>query len=308
MTSLAEILKALPPDALLSAGQLLAIVEAAKQNFPEPAKEQNYSQWDDQRFIDEKTLADWIGEAVLTVKSWRSKGSGPQYLSNPKNVRYQVGHVRDWLKKRTVANTSEASVKGLRTYFVEGSTAFPVFTYPDGLKLSLEASISHEEEHPEATPKSFRIVNMGNTMEDMAELSECLIKDLPRASELLKNKAQSFDVAYWFYHQAIFGKLTNHQPFIQAIYLLLKNGMDINTANNLSGYSLAHVLGLNQWCFDHPQHYKEFVHSLLEEGLDLDKLDNQSMSALDYAEEDGPLINIHNSMSLAGKLDSMLKK
>ena len=62
MTSLAEIFKALPPDALLSAAHVAAIVEAAK--------EQNYSQWDDQRYIDEKTLADWIGEAVPTVKSW----------------------------------------------------------------------------------------------------------------------------------------------------------------------------------------------------------------------------------------------
>lgn len=304
-----EILKALPPETPLSAAHLLAILEALKGGTPEPSQ-QNYSQWDDQRYIDEKTLADWIGEAVSTVKSWRSKGTGPQYLSNPKNVRYQVGHVRDWLKKRTVANTSEATVKGLRSYFLEGSTAFPVFTYPDGLHLSLEASIKYEDEHPEATSTSFRVVNMGNAMEDMAELSECLIKDLPRASELLKNKAKYFDVAYWFYHQTIFGKLSDPQPFIQAIRLLLKNGMDINTANNLSGYSLAHVLGLNQWCFDHPQHYKELVTMLLAEGLDLERLDNQSMSALDYAQEDdedGPLIAINNSMQLAGKLESMLK-
>lgn len=311
MTSAVEILKALPPETPLSAAHLLAILEAIKGGTSEPAKEQNYSQWDDQRYIDEKTLADWLGEAVPTVKSWRSKGTGPQYLSNPKNVRYQVGHVREWLKKRTVANTSEATVKGLRSYLNEGSTAFPVFTYPDGLKLNLEASIIYEDEYPEATSTSFRVVNMGNAMEDMAELSECLTKELPRASELIKNKAQSFDVAYWFYHETIFGKLDSHQPFVQAIRLLLKNGMDINTANNLSGYTLAHVLGLNQWCFDHPQHYKEFVSMLLDEGLDLDKLDHQSMSALDYAhedDEDGPLIAINNSMSLAGKLESILNK
>jgi len=113
MTSAVEILKTLPPETPSSAAHLLAILEAIKGGTSEPATEQNYSQWDDQRYIDEKTLADWIGEAVPTVKSWRSKGTGPQYLSNPKNVRYQVGHVREWLKKRTVANRPPS--KGIET-------------------------------------------------------------------------------------------------------------------------------------------------------------------------------------------------
>jgi len=213
-----------------------------------------------------------------------------------------------WAEKLTVKSIDEA--KGLQPYIVEDSGDFPIFTYEDGLNLNLQSAIKHEQSS-RTNPEKIRVVNMGNAMEEMAELSACLTNDLPRASDLLKNKAQSFDVAYWFCHQTIFDKVDSHQPFVQAIRLLLKNGMDINTANNISGYTLAHVLGLNQWCFEHPQHYKEFVHMLLEEGLDLEKLDHQSMSALDYAEEDdedGPLINIHNSMSLAGKLESMLKK
>ena len=280
-------------------------VQEAPAPYPAPAKRQVRSGLQDlSRMLLTKSF---IASLEPHKSSFPGLFSHLSQLFEALPAEHRLG-AKEWAEKLTVKSIDDA--KGLQPYILEGSGDFPVFTYEDGLNLNLQSAIKHEESSG-TTPERVRVVNMGNAMEDMAELSECLTKDLARASELIKNKAQSFDVAYWFYHQTIFGKLDSHQPFLQAIHLLMKNGMDINTANNLSGYSLAHVLGLNQWCFDHPQHYKEFVTALLDEGLDLEKLDNQTMSALDYAEEDdedGPLINIHNSMSLARKLESTLKK
>lgn len=68
MTSAVEILKTLPPETPLSAAYLLAIVEAIEGATSEPANEQNYSQWDDHRYIDKKTLADWIGELAISQR------------------------------------------------------------------------------------------------------------------------------------------------------------------------------------------------------------------------------------------------
>lgn len=282
-------------------------VQEAPAPSPAPAKRQIRSGLQDlSRMLLTKNF---IASLEAQKSSFPALFSHLSHLVETLPAEHRLG-ADEWTQKLTVISIDEATARGLHPYLVEGSGDFPVFTYEDGLNLNLKSAIKHEKSS-KTTPEKIRVVNMGNAMQDMAELSECLTKDLPRASELIKNKAQSFDVAYWFYHQTIFGKLDSHQPFVQAIRLLLKNGMDINTANNLSGYTLAHVLGLNQWCFDHPQHYKEFVSMLLDEGLDLDKLDHQSMSALDYAhedDEDGPLIAINNSMSLAGKLESILNK
>ncbi len=214
---------------------------------------------------------------------------------------------KEWADMLTVKSIDDA--KGL--HIVEGSGDFPVFTYEDGLNLNLQSAIKHEQSSG-STPEKVRVVNMGNAMEDMAELSECLTKDLPRASELIKNKAQSFDVAYWFYHQTIFGKLDSHQPFVQAIRLLVKNGMDINTANNISGYTLAHVLAINEQGFINENDFYNFMNLMLDMGMDVDLMNHENYSARDIAEENDTepssshFLKVLNRRDLASSLEAKL--
>ncbi|WP_155247777.1 hypothetical protein ABL841_09160 [Variovorax paradoxus] len=124
----------------MSAAHIIAILESLHVS-PKP-HEHTPSQWDKEKLINEQTLCDWLDESPDTVSKWRVKGTGPQFLKSPKNVRYQVGHVRYWLKRRTVSSTSEASVKGLSRLVEPSSTAFPVFTYHDGLRLGLLAAVA----------------------------------------------------------------------------------------------------------------------------------------------------------------------
>ena len=275
-------LKALPDDAPLSVAHVLAILESMKAGI---AQSQNYSKWDPEKNIDPETLGEWLGESPSTLEKWRfNPGDGPEFTKKKKNVSYQVQHVREWIKSRTVSSTSEATVKGL-SRFKDFPDTFPVFTYPNGLKLSLEASIAFDDE---VEPSSFMIVRMSN-QGDFFELEDALLVDLEKAEKLLlDSRLNDFSLPHWFYSQALTGSEQNSQLYIQAVRMLVKKGMDINAPDPKSGMTLSHVL---VWTEKNFLQFSEMLITFLEMGLDVKRQDSQGMSAVALAELEDSMDN-----------------
>ena len=306
MKSPYEVLKTLPADTPLYAAHVLAIYEAMKAGI---AQEQNYSQWDPEKNIDPETLGEWLGETPKTIEKWRENpGDGPAFTKKKKNVSYQVQHVREWIKSRTVSSTSEATTKGL-SRFEDFPDTFPVFTYPNGLKLGLEASIAFDDE---VEPSTFMIVRM-SSQGDFFELEDSLLADLEKAEKLLLDSGlNDFSMPYWFYSQALTGPEQNSQLYIQAVRMLVKNGMDINAPDPKSGMTLAHVL---VWTEENFLQFSEMLITFLEMGLDVDKPDSQGMSAMTLAELDDSMddkqslfVQAIHKRNFKSSLETMLKK
>jgi hypothetical protein len=97
----------LPADTPVTAQHILAMLEILRnaskpQTIAQAPKDQNYSKWDDQKVIDQDTLAEWINESPSTLEKWRmTNNTGPQATYKKKRVGYQVGKVREWLNQNT---------------------------------------------------------------------------------------------------------------------------------------------------------------------------------------------------------------
>lgn len=101
-------LKSLPPSTPITAEHIIAILGALQAPQVVSNNAGAYSTWDNDKLIDTETLADWIGEIPERLNKWRVDGNGPQFVKNKKHVKYRVGDVRDWIKARTVKNTTQA--------------------------------------------------------------------------------------------------------------------------------------------------------------------------------------------------------
>lgn len=146
---LLEKLKSLPPETTLTATHIAAVVSALME-------EEDYDKAPSSKLIDEQKLADWLGESVSTIQKWRVKGDGPKFVKNPKSIRYKVGDVRDWIEKRTVSSTSEATVKGLLKWEV----TMPVMKYGQSIEIPFFQSLEIDDE-----PDSYRIIRVGDEIE-----------------------------------------------------------------------------------------------------------------------------------------------
>lgn len=217
---------------------------------------------------------------------------------------------KEWAEKLTVKSIDEATSKGLHPYLVEGSGDFPVFTYEDGLNLNLQSAIKHEQSS-KTTPEMVRVVNMGNAWQEHKDLYDGLLNNPESAIEALSKAsvAKNFDIAYWLFVQFIGGKLDTYQPLLTAIRLLVKNGTDINSQNNMSGYNLAHVLAINETGFVNENDFYNFMSHLLDMGLDVDLMNHESMSGRDIAEENEPgshFLKVLDKRDFASSLEAKL--
>ncbi len=102
-------LKNLPPDTPMTAQHVIAVLETMKNAGGNG--DVDFDKLSNTQVIDEETLSKWIGESVSTLQKWRVTGKGPQATKKPKNIGYQVGHVRDWLKHITVSSTAESKTR-----------------------------------------------------------------------------------------------------------------------------------------------------------------------------------------------------
>ncbi|MGJ7553308.1 helix-turn-helix domain-containing protein [Variovorax sp. RB3P1] len=293
-------------DGLL-AGVLQALLETSEQT---PSKRTSkasiaLSMMDDDQLIGTKELALVIDKCQSTVEKMRREtGKGPPFIPGGK-AKYRVGDVREWIAKNTVANTTEATVKGLSHYILEDATAFPVFRYADGSLLGLDAAIQYEQDHPETFCESFAVVNMGDAWAQHKDLYDALLSNPENAKPILAQPsvAKSFDVAYWLFVQFIGGKLDNFQPFLKAIRLLVEHGTDINAQNNMTGYNLAHVLAINEESFINENDFYNFMNELLDMGMDVDVMNHESISGRDIAEQNDTSPSSSNFLEVLNRRD-----
>lgn len=304
-------------DGLL-AGVLQALLETSEQT---PSKRTSkasiaLSMMDDDQLIGTKELALVIGKGQSTVEKMRREaGKGPPFMPGGK-AKYRVGDVRDWMAKRTVANTKEATIKGLSHFILEDSLAFPVFRYADGSLLGLEAAIQYEQDHPETFCESFAVVNMGDAWAQHKDLYDALLSNPEAAKSIMEQPsvAKNFDVAYWLFVQFIGGKLDNFQPLLKAIRMLVEHGTDINAQNNMTGYNLAHVLAINEDSFINENDFYNFMSHLLDMGMDVDLMNHENISGRDIAEANdnepttSNFLKVLNKRDFAGSLEAKLKK
>lgn len=101
-------LKNMPADTPITAEHIIAILGALQAPQTISNQPGAYSTWDNDKYIDTETLADWIGEPTERLKKWRLDGLGPKFVKKPKHIAYRVGDVRDWMNSRTVQSTSQA--------------------------------------------------------------------------------------------------------------------------------------------------------------------------------------------------------
>lgn len=79
----------------------------------EPAKAQDGS-WGDERLIDEKQLSELMSVPVETLRYWRKNNIGPEITYVQTSVRYQLGHVRNYIKTHTVKNAAAGRTLNLK--------------------------------------------------------------------------------------------------------------------------------------------------------------------------------------------------
>lgn len=62
------------------------------------------------RLLDSKEAADFLGVSPNTLKDWRYRGKGPQYLRlSHKTVRYREVDLRIWMEVSRVVTEDNAS-------------------------------------------------------------------------------------------------------------------------------------------------------------------------------------------------------
>lgn len=67
----------------------------------------NFSDLEDDRYIDEKLAAEFLGIAVKTLQGYRVKGGGPEFRKiGAKTVRYKFSDLKIWAESRKKKNTS----------------------------------------------------------------------------------------------------------------------------------------------------------------------------------------------------------
>jgi len=311
MNDIIKTLLAHPRDTPLSDGLLAGVLQAllttsAQQPVKNTSRESvALSQMDDDETIGTKELALLLKKSTSTIEKMRREtDKGPRFQPGGK-ARYRVGDVRDWMAKRTVANTTEATVKGLSRYILEDATAFPVFRYADGSLLGLDAAIQYEQDHPETFCESFAVVNMGDAWAQHKDLYDGLLSNPEAAKPILQQPsvAKNFDVAYWLFVQFIGGKLDTFQPFLKAIRLLVEHGTDINAQNNMTGYNIAHVLAINEESFINENDFYNFMNELLDMGMDVDLMNHESISGRDIAEQNDTSPSSSNFLEVLKRRD-----
>lgn len=322
MNDIIKTLLAHPRDTPLSDGLLAGLLQALlTTSAQQPAKATSresvaLSKMDDDETIGTKELALLLKKSTSTIEKMRREtDKGPRFQPGGK-ARYRVGDVREWMAKRTVANTKEASIKGLSHFILEDSTAFPVFRYADGAMLGLEAAIQYEQDHPETYCESFAVVNMGDAWAQHKDLYDGLLSNPEAAKTILQKSsvAKNFDVAYWLFVQFIGGKLDNFQPLLKAIRMLVEHGTDINAQNNMTGYNLAHVLAINETSFINENDFYNFMSHLLDMGMDVDLMNHENISGRDIAEQNDAepsisnFLKVLNKRDFASSLEAKLKK
>jgi hypothetical protein len=61
------------------------------------------------KFVDEHAAAEVLGSPVGTLRNWRWRGRGPAFYKFENAVRYEVGELYDYARRRRRTSTTEAA-------------------------------------------------------------------------------------------------------------------------------------------------------------------------------------------------------
>lgn len=275
-------LKNLPADTAITAEHILAILSVLK---PNAKVESNYSQWDSEKLIDQKILADWIGESESTIEKWRKKAEGPIITYKNKKVAYMVKDVRDWLYGNQYASPAEhRQAKQKELLDSMGLRAFA------GMEFDTVFSTIYVDDKP---VPFFESIYEENNITGYETLW-----------------AEKNSLASWFL--SVLELDIDIDTIISELESKVNDGLDINSTqsfiknNQLYTENFGHIVARQQT--KSFEDYKLLVSALFNLGLDFTQQNSDGLTAIDLAKQNNNenLIRMINSKTLFEKLNTTL--
>lgn len=279
----------LPPDTPITAEHIVAIFSAMIDN---PKIDENYSQWDSDKLINQTVLAQWLGESESTIEKWRrKKGDGPDPIFKKGKVSYRVGAVREWLDKITYKSIGEYQAAkskeklnklGLKSFTTEYDSVFPSIYLNHIATPFFDTIRDNEDDYLEMNITGYQTVW---TEKDSI------------ASLYLSSHELNIEV----------------DKIIEELLRLKVNGTDLNKLetilinNQAHSINLTHLIALNTYDYDQ---YTILVKELYSNGLDFHTIDSNGKTSIQLAEENNNmhLCNMINSFDLYKKLQVDIAK
>ena len=263
----------LPSDTPLTVEHLLSIISTLDV---ESKVDNNYSQWDKDKLINQKVLAEWLGESESTIEKWRrKKGDGPDPIFKKGKISYRVGTVREWLEKQTYGSIGEYKAAqrkqkmeklGLRTFSAGGveyefDSVFPSISINDIAYPFFETIREDEADYDEMNITGYEVMWTENNSLSSIYLSNL---ELDIDSELLIKQ---------------FSGLKANGTDLNSLQTILING-DIQTIN------LSHLIASKPY---KDEALSALLIGLSELGLDFNAHDKNGLTSLDVSKN--PLFN-----------------
>ena len=63
---------------------------------------------ENQRLLNEKEVADYLGKKISALQKWRWAGRGPVFVKVGRLVRYRMSDIESWLATNTIIPRHEA--------------------------------------------------------------------------------------------------------------------------------------------------------------------------------------------------------
>lgn len=277
----------LPSDTPITAEHIIAIFSAMIDN---PKIDDNYSQWDSDKLINQTVLAQWLGESESTIEKWRrKKGDGPDPIFKKGKVSYRVGAVREWLDKITYKSIGEYQAAkskeklnklGLKSFTTEYDSVFATIYINDIATPFFETIKDTEEEYLDMNFTGYQVV--WTEKDSFASL-------LLSSFELNIEAEKIVDEIL---------RITDTGTHINKLQTVLIN-------NEAHSINLSHLIAQNTYDFDQ---YTLLVQDLYNAGLDFHLKDNHNQTSLDIANtnNNSHLVNMINSFDLHKKLRNEL--
>lgn len=270
-------LSKLPPNTPITAEHLISILSVlTTQEIDTVKTTDEYSHWDREKLIDEKTLAKWINKNVQTLRNWRGLGKGPKFIKDSKSVNYRVGTVIDWLKSREVQSTTQADTLKFGAY--EFDSVFPKISIDNIAYPFFETIREDEADYDEMNITGYEILWTENNSLSSIYLSN---RELDIDSQLL----------------------------IKQFSDLKANGTDLNTPQTIlingeiQTSSLANLIALNPY---KDESLSGLMIGLSELGLNFKATNNEGLTSADISSNE-LFKKVVNVIDMNKQLNELLK-
>lgn len=240
-------LNSLPSDTPLTIEHISAILEVLQvKKEPEKAPDQNYSSWDDLKVIDQVTLGEWINESPKTLEKWRMNKTGPQATYKTKRVGYQVGHVKEWLRKNTHASNIAHQTAKQEELNAALTGKRPRKLEMMGMQWDQVEAIIYVDEQPlpffESLEEDMNVTGYAVRWSQSESLASNLIAQFKNPTSLLKNAGIDWNEKNFFLvngkvqtrtlaHILADSGLESEQFYTDILFDLLARGMDVTEEN-----------------------------------------------------------------------------